>query len=203
MEHRRVVTGTDTAGKAVVVSNEPAEAVTVSLAPGLEFRMMWGSDQTVTLPTDGTKPGARTYFPSAGGFRFSYVTIPPEGRSERPGGGSPASSLEDGPASQASEAMREAEEKLPGLFAHNEPDNPGMHTTDTIDFDVVLSGEIWLELDDGAETRLLPGDTVVQIAGRHAWRNRTDGAAIVAFVLTGARSADQCCGLTRPEVRCP
>ena len=43
-----------------------------------------------------------------------------------------------------------------------EPDNPGMHTTDTIDFEVVLSGEVVLELDDGAETVLRPGDTVVQ-----------------------------------------
>ena len=46
-------------------------------------------------------------------------------------------------------------------MAYVEPDNPGMHTTDTIDFEVVLSGELILELDDGAEKVLRPGDTVV------------------------------------------
>jgi quercetin dioxygenase-like cupin family protein len=45
---------------------------------------------------------------------------------------------------------------------------------------------VWLELDDGAQTRLTPGDTVVQLAARHAWRNRTDAPASVAFVLIGA-----------------
>jgi hypothetical protein len=43
------------------------------------------------------------------------------------------------------------------MLARLEPDNPGMHTTDTIDFEVVLSGEVVLELDDGAERVLRPG----------------------------------------------
>jgi hypothetical protein len=48
-----------------------------------------------------------------------------------------------------------------------------MHRTRSVDYGVVLDGEIWLELEDGAQTLLTPGDTVVQIAGRHAWHNRT------------------------------
>jgi uncharacterized cupin superfamily protein len=43
-----------------------------------------------------------------------------------------------------------------------EPENPGMHTTDTVDFDVVMSGEVYLELDDGSEVLLKAGDCVVQ-----------------------------------------
>ena len=179
MGHRRVVTGTDAAGKAVVVSNEPAEAVTVSLAPGLEFRMMWGSDQTVTLPTDGTKPEARTYFPPPGGFRFSYVSIPPEGSAPLP------------PQADIARGVAEIEEKLPGLFAHNEPDNPGMHTTDTIDFDVVLSGEIWLELDHGAEVQLHQGDCVIQNGTRHAWHNRSSEPCTLAVAIVGAARPGQ------------
>ena len=46
-------------------------------------------------------------------------------------------------------ALAEMEEKLPGMLAPMEPGNPGMHTTDTIDFEVVLSSEVILELDDG------------------------------------------------------
>ena len=48
-------------------------------------------------------------------------------------------------------ALAEFEANLPGLPGYMEPDAPGMHTTDTIDFEVVLEGEIWLELDDGVD----------------------------------------------------
>ena len=46
----------------------------------------------------------------------------------------------------------------------------GVHTTDTIDFEYVISGRVVLELDDGVTTELGPGDTVVQNGPRHAWR---------------------------------
>src|SRR5262249_37313480 len=49
------------------------------------------------------------------------------------------------------------EEKLSGMLAYLEPGNPGMHTTDTIDFEVVMCGEVILELDDGVENVLRPG----------------------------------------------
>jgi quercetin dioxygenase-like cupin family protein len=67
-----------------------------------------------------------------------------------------------------------------------EPDAPGMHTTDTIDFEVVLEGEIWLELDDGATMHLRPGDTVVQNGTRHAWRNNGTETARLAVFICGA-----------------
>ena len=85
--------------------------------------------------------------------------------------------------------LAEMEEMLPGLMAYVEPDNPGMHTTDTIDFEVVLSGEVILELDDGAEKVLRPGDTVVQNGTRHRWTNHGSVPAVVAVLLIGARRA--------------
>jgi quercetin dioxygenase-like cupin family protein len=81
------------------------------------------------------------------------------------------------------------EAKLPGMLARMEPDNPGMHTTDTIDFEVVVSGEVVLELDDGAERVLRPGDTVVQNGTRHRWANRRAEPAVVAVILLGAHRA--------------
>jgi len=63
-----------------------------------------------------------------------------------------------------------------------EQDEPGWHTTDTLDFGMVISGEIDLDLDDGT-LHLKAGDAVVQRATRHAWRNRTDQPAVMAFVL--------------------
>ena len=55
-----------------------------------------------------------------------------------------------------------------------------MHTTDTVDFDVVVSGEIWLELDDGAEVKLEAGDCVVQNGTRHSWHNRSSEPCVLA-----------------------
>ena len=67
----------------------------------------------------------------------------------------------------------------------------GMHTSDTIDYGIVVSGEIWLELDDGAEVRLKQGDCVVQNGTRHNWRNRGTEDCVIAFVLIGASSKVQ------------
>jgi mannose-6-phosphate isomerase-like protein (cupin superfamily) len=174
MANRRVVTGTDQNGKAVVTSNEEIDPVTVSLMPGLEFGLVWGADDTVTLPTDGTGSDAPSYFPPERGFRFAFVTIPPE-------------SIPAAPPDDLTQAMAEVEDKLPGLIGHIEPDHPGMHTTDTVDFDVVLSGEIWLELDDGAEVKLARGDCVVQNGTRHSWHNRSSEPCVLAVALVGAR----------------
>jgi quercetin dioxygenase-like cupin family protein len=65
-----------------------------------------------------------------------------------------------------------------------------MHTTHTVDFGVVISGEIWLELDDGAEVHLTAGDTVIQNGTRHAWHNRTDEPCVIAVSIVGARAPD-------------
>jgi uncharacterized cupin superfamily protein len=84
-------------------------------------------------------------------------------------------------------ATRELEAKLPGLASYMEPDAPGMHTTATIDFEVVLDGEVWLELDGGKEVHLRAGDTVVQNGTRHAWHNRGTQTARLAVFIVGAR----------------
>ena len=108
-----------------------------------------------------------------GGYRFGLFTLPPAA-------GQAAAGIDVGA------ALAEMEEKLPGLASYTEPDNPGMHTTDTIDFEVVLSGQVVLELDDGAETVLRPGDTLVQNGTRHRWSNRGSEPAVLAVFITGA-----------------
>ena len=62
-----------------------------------------------------------------------------------------------------------------------------MHTTDSTDFGVLLSGNVVLELDDGAEVSLSPGDVVVQNGTRHRWRVVGDVPATLAAFLIGAR----------------
>ena len=63
-----------------------------------------------------------------------------------------------------------------------EEEDPAMHTTRTIDYGIVLDGEVDLELDEG-EVHLRPGDVIVQRATRHAWRNRGTAPCTIAFVL--------------------
>ena len=60
-----------------------------------------------------------------------------------------------------------------------------MHTTPTVDYGIVLDGEIWLELDDGIVVQLKQHDVIVQNGTRHAWRNKSSKATKMAFVLIG------------------
>ncbi len=176
MGMRRVVTGQTAEGKSVVVADEVLEPKRVPFVPGTEFHQLWGSDDNVSLPTSGEQPAWTNFFPPVAGFRFLVWTMPPESASR---------SLP--PDVDVEAALTELQRNLPGLTDVNEPDHPGMHTTDTVDFDLVLSGEVWLELDDGEEVKLGPGDCVVQNGTRHAWHNRGAVPVTIATALVGAR----------------
>src|SRR3954447_9839130 len=66
-----------------------------------------------------------------------------------------------------------------------------LHRTERVDVGVVVEGETWLLLDDGSETRVGPGDAVVQRGTMHAWANRSDGPVRMLFVLIdGTIAAD-------------
>lgn len=173
MKVRRVVTGHSPEGKAVFASDEIVPPVRLEKAQGNEFHRLWGSDERSSFPDDGSHPPAPNYFPTSEGFRFALFTVPP------------SSTLPPADAS-LEEMAAEAREKLPGLVEHMEADAPGMHTTDTIDFEYVISGRAVLELDDGATVELGPGDTVVQNGTRHAWRNPYDEPCRMVVVLIGA-----------------
>ncbi|HVP47422.1 MAG TPA: cupin domain-containing protein [Bryobacteraceae bacterium] len=173
MNIRCVVTGQNESGKAVFVRDWPAEPITVSLLPGFEFHRLWGSDSVQKLPSAGNARLPGRYFPPTGGFRFGLFTIPPE-------------THEGAHAGDVFATFAELQQKLPGMAEVLEPGNPGMHTTDTVDFDVIVSGEVYLELDDGAEVLLKAGDCVVQNGTRHAWRNRSPQNCVIAVTLVGA-----------------
>jgi len=84
--------------------------------------------------------------------------------------------------------VEELSRELPGLFQTFEPSSPGMHTTPTIDYGIILVGELWLELDNGEARLVRAGDVVVQNGTRHAWRNKTNQIARALFVMIGATS---------------
>jgi mannose-6-phosphate isomerase-like protein (cupin superfamily) len=171
---RRVVTGTTPTGKSVFVSDGDVQPVTLAMMPGAEWYRIWGADETVQLPCDGSPPAERAYFPGVEGFRFGFFTVPPAGMA-------PPSDLD------IAAAVAEVNKKLPGIMDVGEADNPGMHTTDTVDYILVLSGEISLELDDGQTVQLRTGDCVVQNGTRHAWRNTSSGPCFMAYAIVGAR----------------
>ncbi|MDP6588664.1 MAG: cupin domain-containing protein [Alphaproteobacteria bacterium] len=146
MPIRRVVTGHSSDGKAVVASDSEIDGFRPRLFAGRAFHALWGGDTAPTYPDDGSPPPHSGWFPPLGGFRFLAATLAPA--SDAP----PAVAAAD----QAA-AVAEMEALAPGLLAVMEPDTAGMHTTDTIDFIYVISGEVVMELDDGAEVRLGAG----------------------------------------------
>ena len=170
---RRVVTGHRPTGKAVLVTDSSVEPIALMLQPGLAIHNIWGSDQPPTFPDDGNMPPHSLYFPPVNGFRFGLITIPPESMR-------PAKDVD------AQAGAAEMEKKLPGLASHFEPDHPGMHRSDTVDYQYVVSGEVWLELDDGNEVLLRPGDAIVQNGTRHAWHNKGSIPCRMVFCLIGA-----------------
>jgi hypothetical protein len=168
-----VVTGQNKAGKSVIVSNTSLKPVSVAMLPGYEFCRIWGSDSVPALPSDGTPTAQPRYFPPKNGFRFGIFSLPPATSTTVQQAATPA-------------ALEELQQELPGVMEVLEADHPGMHTTDSVDFDVVIFGDVHLELDDGAEVLLKAGDCVIQNGTRHAWHNRSSEKCVIAFSLVGA-----------------
>ena len=170
---RRVVTGRNRAGKAIMVQNGVSpRIVTTETLPGLALVEVWATDKIPTLPVDPVDltTTMKSFVPGPGGTRFRIVQFPRV--SNR--------------AFDQEAFRREYSVKAPGLAEAMELQDFGMHTTDTVDYGVVISGEITLELDDGAKVSLKQGDCVVQNGTRHAWRNSSTTPCVMAFVLVGA-----------------
>lgn len=177
---RRVVTGFDAKGRSVFVSDGPTtKGAALEGVPNFRIDEMWSTKGVPELPASSEDPvlTPHPFFPAPGGSGFCIVRIPPDSQVERA-----ANSGVDLAAAQA--AFYGA---FPGLDTSMDPDAPGMHTSQTVDYGVVISGEIWLELDDGATAHLQAGDCVVQNGTRHAWRNRGQQDCLMAFTIVGAK----------------
>jgi Cupin domain len=178
MQIRRIVTG-HANGKSVVVSDGPAPRSTAfKHIPGFVTTLAWETAPDISVPFGDRDPSvtATSWVPSPGGTNLMFITFPPDATM--------GSADFDGMA-----AGQESMAVLPGLAQCFEADSPGMHTTDTVDYGVLIDGEIHLELDDGVLKKLSPRDVVIQNGTRHAWRNLSDKPAVVLFVLVGARRA--------------
>lgn len=172
---RRVVTGHDETGRAVVVSDStPPHVTRPEHQPGLAFHELWNTRESPT-PVTATEAEPtdlhRDTAPPTNGTIIRIVDIPPEGAE------GPAFDKETAEALFAQVGLAEnAEHTIPGR-------HPLMHRTESIDYAVVLKGQIVLLLDD-EEVVLEQGDMVVQRGTIHAWTNRTNAITRMLFVLT-------------------
>jgi quercetin dioxygenase-like cupin family protein len=178
-EFRRVVTGVDEHGVSVVRENAPLPTVEVTMMPGWRFYEVWGADGLPVCRQIDPAPVSKPYFPSIGGNRFGILRFPPHTSAT-------AEAAELPSPEELETLVGEAESKLPGLIGVFEPDSPGMHTTESVDYDYVIGGELHLELDNGEEVRLPAGTCVINNGNRHAWHNHGDVEAVLLYVLLGA-----------------
>ena len=172
---KRVVTGVDAKGTSIFYSDEALPPHTLAMMPGAEFYQVWGTEGALRSPVTDPQPDNRAFFPGPGGTRFGLLSFPPDT--------APDPDAPPPDEARVTAMTTEAEDKLPGLIGAFEPDAPGMHQTVTLDYAIVVSGELWVELDDGAEVHLPTGTCVVQNGARHAWRNRGDVPATLAYVI--------------------
>jgi len=171
---RRVVTGHDARGRAVVVFDGPAPFVHVNaLDPEWYSTDIWRTNATpATIMATAEEPtlGPRRQMPERNGTVLRINHYPPEAEAVR--------------------RMSVAESRKAFAALGNEAASsfgkggrhPLMHRTETIDYAIVLAGEITMVLDD-SEVALKAGDVVVQCGTNHAWSNRSAAPCVIAFVL--------------------
>jgi mannose-6-phosphate isomerase-like protein (cupin superfamily) len=155
-----VVTGHTSDGVAIVASDDEVDLVPID-DHGSAAMLLWGRDDTAHFPDDGSRPPMAAPFPPVGGCGFSVMQLAP-----------------------ASDAVHGFVQDVLAPWA--DPVEAGMHRTATLDYDIVLEGRIGLELDNGTEVELGPGDVVVQNGTRHRWHNRGDTVARFLSVTIGA-----------------
>lgn len=173
---RRVVTGHDATGKAVVVIDGAAPNAKLRAASGVTSTLLWVTDECPADISGGADRADRDIgvAPPPAGSIFRVVEFPP--------------AAEAGPVDN--EAMKRELGIAHGASAARAAQHPGMHRTKSIDYAIVISGEIDMLLDD-SEVHLKAGDALVQQGTNHAWVNRGKENCRIAFVLIDAQEPPQ------------
>jgi hypothetical protein len=171
--YRRVVTG-HRGAKATVLSDGPLVTYHFKNIPGFEHTYVWTTDGALEAdPAQVDLALPNSALPPARGSLVQIVTFPPA-----------AARAQHAADPQA--VAQEYRARLPGLAETFESDGSQMHVTASIDYALLLDGELWLELDDSETVHLFAGDIVIQQATRHGWRNYSERPATIAFFMLGA-----------------
>jgi cupin domain len=167
---RRVVTGDGPDGKSRVVQDAPATSIkTVPERPGYRAVNVWRTTEfPCPIGAEESVGQHKGILPTSGGTILRIIDFPPEPK-------------------DPVELKRRLDATFGGIYADAAHDktykrHPGMHTTDTVDYAIILEGEIWSVMDEG-ETLLKAGDVLIQRGTNHAWANRSQKTARIAFVL--------------------
>ncbi|SFF21759.1 cupin domain-containing protein [Paracidovorax wautersii] len=173
----RVVTGHDDQGRAAVASQGPLPTVVeVAAIPGTVFHEVWSTAQSPAAVDNGPDPtlGPLVLPPPPGGTRIRFVDIPPDTPEFLAGG-----------AERMHDAFSQIGDAAASTVQADSP-HPLMHRTESVDYGVVIEGELTLVLDTG-EVQLRPGSVVVQRGTNHAWANRSGAPCRMLFVLVDGR----------------
>lgn len=178
---RRIVTGHDADGKAVIISDSSPERTYMIGGPkGAKFHEVWNTLQSPALIDSRPSEPAESSLvlaPPKGGTRIRVIDFPPEGETIR--------NLTKEEAGKAFKSMGGEDASNAGQGAPH----PLMHRTATIDYGIVLEGEMTLIVDRG-ETTITAGDIIIQRGTNHAWANRSGNICRMAFVLIDGQFAD-------------
>lgn len=171
---RRVITGHDADGKAIIISDAPPVHTQLVGGPGgPTFFEIWHTQETPALiysqPQEFDENGL-VLPPPKKGTRIRVIEFPPEGEEIQ--------KLTKADAAAKFKSMGDEKASTSGEDAPH----PLMHRTQTIDYGIVLEGEITLVLDRG-ETTIQAGDIVIQCGTNHAWANRSGKICRMAFAL--------------------
>ncbi len=173
---RRVVTG-HRDGKSVFLRDGAAPHVYQRAVGGVRITELW---ETNSAPANNASEGDPTdrplrLEPPANGSIFRILEFLPE-------------SQQEAALSQQMAAGDDGSGIVDALKRGASARALGFHKTDTIDYIVILSGEIHALMDEG-EVRMEAGDVLVQRGTNHAWTNRSDKPARLAFILIDAHPA--------------
>lgn len=178
---RRVVTGHDEAGRAVLLSDAPPARVQVVGTLGPTFYEVWNTRETpAKIDRRGGEPyeAQLTLAPPRNGTRIRVLDIPPE---------TEATTKIDAAAARAHFAQIGAAQA--STAGDTGARHPFMHRTESVDYGIVLDGEITLILDE-AETTVKAGDIVIQRGTNHGWANRSGKNCRIAFILIDGKFTD-------------
>jgi len=169
---RRVVTGHDAQGRSVILSDGPAASVKemAPTFPGLALTDLWETTASPASNAGSADAADRPVHlePSRNGTIFRMVEFPPD--STRP---------THADARKGFEAIGAGHTQAKGHA------DAMMHKTATVDYAVVVKGEIYAVMEQG-ETLLRAGDVLVQRGTNHSWSVRGKEPCLVAFILVGA-----------------
>lgn len=172
---RRIVTGHDATGNAIIVSDAAPELSQLIGGPGgPTFFEVWHTLETPAIihpQPDETDEKALVLAPPKNGTRIRVIEFPPESDAIKKLSG--ADALEKFKSMGGGNASTSSEKGAP---------HPLMHRTQTVDYGIVLEGEITMILDQ-SETIIKAGDIVIQNGTNHAWSNRSGKTCRIAFVL--------------------